>query len=85
MMYELEFPDGEIQPYAAIVIVDNIWAQVDPYGQRYVTFDSIINHHVDSIVPCPGTTGRLRVEALLYMIMVIIRISLFYCIYISIY
>ena len=26
MMYEVEFPDGKIQPYAANVIVDNIWA-----------------------------------------------------------
>ena len=49
-MYEVEFPDGEIRPYAANVIADNIWAQVDPDGQRYVIFESIINHHIDSSV-----------------------------------
>ena len=49
-MYEVEFPDGEIRPYAANVIADNIWAQVDPDGQRYVIFESIIDHHVDSSV-----------------------------------
>ena len=49
-MYEVEFPDGEIRPYAANVIADNIWAQVDPEGQRYVIFESIIDHHVDNSV-----------------------------------
>ena len=37
-------------PYAANVIADNIWAQVDPDGQRYVIFELIIDHHVDSSV-----------------------------------
>ena len=49
-MYEVEFLDGEIRPDAANVIADNIWAQVDPDGQRYVIFKSIIDHHVDSSV-----------------------------------
>jgi hypothetical protein len=28
IMYEVEFPDGEIKPYAANVIADNIYSQV---------------------------------------------------------
>ena len=50
LMYEVKFPDGEIRPYAANIIADNIWAQVDPKGQHYVVFESIIDHHVDSSV-----------------------------------
>ena len=50
LMYELEFPDGEIRPYAANVIADNIWVQVDPEGLRYVIFELIIDHHIDSSV-----------------------------------
>ena len=67
-MYEIEFPDGEIRPYAANVIADNIWAQVDPEGQRYVIFESIIDYHVDSSVTVSKTcisplmVGRLCKE-----------------------
>ena len=48
MMYGVEFPNGEILPYAANVMADNIQAQVDPDKQRYVIFDSIIDYHVDN-------------------------------------
>ena len=47
MMYKIEFPDGEIQAYAATIIAHNIWAQVDLDGQRYVIFNSIIGYHVN--------------------------------------
>ena len=50
LMYEVEFPDGEIRPYAAKVIADNIWAQTDPDGQPYVIFESMIDHHVDNSI-----------------------------------
>ena len=50
LMYEVEFPDGEIRLHTATVIADNLWSQVDPDGQCYVIFKSIINHHVDSSI-----------------------------------
>ena len=28
LMYEVEFPDGEIRPYAANIIADNIWTRL---------------------------------------------------------
>ena len=49
-MYEVEFLDDEIRPYATNLIAKNIWSQVDPEGQRYVIFESNIDHHVDSAV-----------------------------------
>ena len=49
-MDEVEFPDGEIRPYATNLIPKNIWSQVDPEGQRYVIFESIIDHHVNSSI-----------------------------------
>ena len=50
LIYEVIFPDGEIRLYAANVIADNIWAQVNLDEQHYVIFNSIIDHHVDSSV-----------------------------------
>ena len=50
LMYEVEFPDGEMKPYAANVIAENIWSQVDPEGQRYVIFESMIGHHVNNSI-----------------------------------
>ena len=50
MMYEVEFPDGEVRSYTANKIADNVWPQVDTDGQPYVIFDMIIDHHVDNSV-----------------------------------
>lgn len=50
LIYEVEFADGEIRPYAVTVIADNIWFQVNPEGQRYAIFKSIINHHSNSSI-----------------------------------
>ena len=49
-MYEVEFLDGEIKPYAANMIAENIWSQVNPEGQHHVIFESIIDHHVNSSI-----------------------------------
>ena len=49
-MYEAEFLDGEIRPYAANLIAKNIWLQVYPEGQHYIIFEFIIDCHVDSNV-----------------------------------
>ena len=36
MLYNVEFPDGAIKPYAANVIADNIYDQVDSKGSKIV-------------------------------------------------
>ena len=35
MIYDFEFPDGEVQEYSANVIAENIYAQVDVEGHSY--------------------------------------------------
>ena len=49
-MYEVDFLDGEVRPYAANIIANTIWSQVDIEGQRYAIFESIIDHHIDSTI-----------------------------------
>ena len=34
LMYDVEFPDGTIRPYAVNVIADNIYAQFNSEGPR---------------------------------------------------
>ena len=62
MMYEVEFPDGEVRPHAANMIAENIWSQVDTEGQRYVTFESIIDHYVDSTIAVSKDNMYIRVN-----------------------
>ena len=61
-MYKVEFPDGEVRPYAANIIAKNIWSQVDPEGQRYVIFEPIIDHHIDSAIAVSKTNMYLIVN-----------------------
>lgn len=42
--YEVEFGDGEVLEYAANVIAENLYSQVDTEGRHYVLLDSIIDH-----------------------------------------
>ena len=42
-MYDVEFPDGTIRPYAANAIADNIYAQVDSEGILTNIIDAIID------------------------------------------
>ena len=44
LMYDVEFSDGTIRPYAANVIADNIYDQVDSEGIRTKIIDAIIDH-----------------------------------------
>jgi len=43
-VYEVEFGDGEVLEYAANVIAENLYSQVDTEGRRYILLDSIIDH-----------------------------------------
>ena len=45
--YRVEFEDGEVLEYAANVIAENLYSQVDSEGRRYLLMDSIIDHKSD--------------------------------------
>ena len=38
------FPDGSIQQYAANIIAENLFSQVDEEGYRYIIMDEIVDH-----------------------------------------
>lgn len=46
-VYDVMFPDGSIQSYAANVIAENMWSQVDDEGYRYKLMDCILDHHTN--------------------------------------
>ena len=48
MIYEIEFQDGTIKEYAANVIAENIYAQVDHEGSMYTLLDAIIDFKKDN-------------------------------------
>jgi hypothetical protein len=47
--YIVEFGDGEVLEYSANEITENLYAQVDSEGRRYLLLDSIIYHKKDHI------------------------------------
>ena len=47
MLYDVEFPDGETREYAANVIAENMYAQVDADGHVHTMLDSILDHSKD--------------------------------------
>ena len=44
LLYEFEFPDGQVKEYAANVIAQNILDQCDSEGYKTAIFDSIIDY-----------------------------------------
>ena len=46
--YQVEFGDGVVLEYAANVIAENLYSQIDTEGNRHVLIDSIIDHKKDS-------------------------------------
>ena len=46
-IYNVMFPDGSIQKYAANIIAEHMYSQVDEDGHRYQLLESIINHRTD--------------------------------------
>lgn len=68
-MYEIEFADGTVEPYAANKIAEHIWSQVDDYGHDVIVLDEIIDHDIDAEVALkpdeawvnPGQGNRRRV------------------------
>ena len=47
IIYEVEFPDGQVKEYAANIITDNIFSQVDEEGFSKSIFDSIVDYKKD--------------------------------------
>ena len=47
IVYEVEFPDGEVKEYAANVIAENVLSQVDSEGFTLRLMEGIIDHHKD--------------------------------------
>jgi hypothetical protein len=43
-IYKVEFPDGEVLEYAANVIAENLYSQVDKEGHHQVVFYDIVDH-----------------------------------------
>ena len=43
-MYDVRFPDGAIKQYAANIIAENLYTQVDHEGHRYLMLDAIVDH-----------------------------------------
>ena len=48
MLYDVEFPDGEIREYSANVIAENVYAQVDTDGHSYNILDGIVDYKKES-------------------------------------
>ena len=46
-VYDVMFPDGTIKPYAANIIAENMYAQVDTDGHHNLLIDEIIDHKTD--------------------------------------
>ena len=43
-VYDVMFPDGSVQQYAANIIAENVYSQVDEEGHRYIMLDEIVDH-----------------------------------------
>ena len=46
-IYDVRFPDGAIKQYAANIITENLYMQVDMDGHTTLLIDSIIDHKKD--------------------------------------
>ena len=68
-VYEVEFPDGEVKEFAANVIAENLYAQIDEDGQHHQILSAIIDHkkddtavHIDDKYIVKGNRKSLRVS-----------------------
>ena len=53
LVYDVEFPDGDVKKYAANLIAENFLSQVDPNGYYTNTMEAILDNKRD------GTTVRM--------------------------
>lgn len=47
VLYDVEFPDGTVKPYAANIIAENILSQVDAEGKRGLCVECILDYATD--------------------------------------
>ncbi len=47
-VYEVEFPDGSVNDYAANILAEALYAQVDVDGNRFLLLKEIIDHKTDA-------------------------------------
>jgi hypothetical protein len=52
-IFEVEFSDGQVLEYAANVIAENLYSQVDEEGPHQVMLDEIVNHKSDKSAVLP--------------------------------
>jgi hypothetical protein len=53
MVYEVEFPDGQVREYAANIIAENMLTQVDSKGYSLTLMDAIVDYKRDKAVAIP--------------------------------
>ena len=53
IIYDVEFPDGQVKEYAANVIAENMFSQVDSDGYYNLLMDGIIDHRKDPAKAVP--------------------------------
>ena len=53
MIYEVEFPDGQLKEYAANVIAENMLTQVDSDGYSLTMMEAIVDYRKDEAVAVP--------------------------------
>jgi hypothetical protein len=47
-VYDIQFPDGHTESYAANIIVENMYAQVDSEGNQFLLLSEIMDHRSDA-------------------------------------
>ena len=47
IIYDVEFPDGQVKQYAANILAENMLSQVDPDGHSKLLLEEIIDHRKD--------------------------------------
>jgi hypothetical protein len=62
MIYEVEFPDGQLKEYAANVIVENVLTQVDSDGYSLTMMEAITDYQKDDTVAVQVPHNTLRTE-----------------------
>eukprot|EP00957_Ditylum_brightwellii_P165821 12624690-Ditylum_brightwellii.AAC.1 len=50
MIYDVEFPDGQVREYAANIIAKNMLTQVDMDGYTKTLIESIVDYKKDEAV-----------------------------------
>ena len=63
IIYEVEFPDGQVKDYAANVIAENMLTQVDSDGFTLTMMDSIIDYERDDAVVIPKSDAHVVTQS----------------------